>query len=409
MKKYYLVLLGTVLTVFIISANIAWLNPRPQLAPTYKISEKMPFLWQYNIDSRLSLATAAYFPEGLKQFPTRINRPLIHALAHYLGYLPFAISSLFIEWEGLGLTTTDILYGRTILGYLIVKLILYIIFAIVAFRLLRNYFDDNTSLLAVILILIHPYPVTFLCMYHASDMQFITPVIVSLLLLDICRNYSVKKNIIYSLVIGFLMLAKQNYSVYVGVLLFGLFRGEFKKTSLSFFLHLLPLAGWLVFLKLKGIPYFSGEIQGTGSVLWFFSDINLKLLPIDLLKKVFDNTNYLLKSYADHFFIWGLIAFLFCSVALKNRLKAGEKEFLVCFLIGIWIQGFAVYNQVSSYITADLSFIVYGVTAIVLMEYLRKRISNDRVIIALVAGIALLWSLTTIINLPWVHPYDQGL
>ena len=92
------------------------------------------------------------------------------------------------------------------------------------------------------------------------------------------------------------MLAKQNYSAYLGALLFGLFRREFKRTSLSFFVHLLPLAGWLLFLKLKGIPYFSGEIQGTGSILWFFSDINLKLLPIDLIKKFFDNTNYLLIS-----------------------------------------------------------------------------------------------------------------
>ena len=54
------------LILFLISANIAWLNPtdnNPERPSLYKTHNTIPLFWQYNLDSGIEILTAAYFPK----------------------------------------------------------------------------------------------------------------------------------------------------------------------------------------------------------------------------------------------------------------------------------------------------------------------------------------------------------
>ena len=44
--------------IFIISSNLAWLNPK-RSGDIIKINEKIPILWQYDLDAPLEIVTAA--------------------------------------------------------------------------------------------------------------------------------------------------------------------------------------------------------------------------------------------------------------------------------------------------------------------------------------------------------------
>ena len=73
-KNSYILIFSLLIIVFFISANIAWLNPRPDFY-VYKIIESLPLFWQYNVDSPMELLSGAYFPEYFSVNDIRVSRP----------------------------------------------------------------------------------------------------------------------------------------------------------------------------------------------------------------------------------------------------------------------------------------------------------------------------------------------
>ena len=93
-KNSYILILSALLIVFLISANIAWLNPRPDFH-VYKIIESIPLFWQYNVDSPMELLTAAYFPEYFVVNDIRISRPGYPVLVKCISLFLFVLINLF--------------------------------------------------------------------------------------------------------------------------------------------------------------------------------------------------------------------------------------------------------------------------------------------------------------------------
>ena len=58
--KHFKLIILTILIVFFISANKAWLNPDPNNG-AIKINKKIPIMWQYIADVKFDLLTSAYF------------------------------------------------------------------------------------------------------------------------------------------------------------------------------------------------------------------------------------------------------------------------------------------------------------------------------------------------------------
>ena len=63
--KYFYILL----VAFVISANIAWLNPTPndpEKPRLYKTHNKIPLFWQYNLDAGIEILTIHISQKYLK-------------------------------------------------------------------------------------------------------------------------------------------------------------------------------------------------------------------------------------------------------------------------------------------------------------------------------------------------------
>jgi hypothetical protein len=89
-KSYFLTILVGLALIFSVSANLAWLNPRPVFSSTggdqVKLSEKIPLFWKFNCDSILGLETAQYFPSFYHSVPITINRPVYPIIVHAFGH-----------------------------------------------------------------------------------------------------------------------------------------------------------------------------------------------------------------------------------------------------------------------------------------------------------------------------------
>ena len=137
--KFFLLLAG----VFIISANLAWLNPQdtnPKVPRLYKTHENIPLFWQYNLDAGIEILTAAYFPKIFEKDKTRIDRPAYPIIVNLLGKGVGMISSPFITLNKL---------EKAGIGYLLLKIMIFSSSIILMNKIVSKYFDNQTSHLSI--------------------------------------------------------------------------------------------------------------------------------------------------------------------------------------------------------------------------------------------------------------------
>jgi hypothetical protein len=389
----YRIILGAVLLIFTISANIAWLNPNPDYV--IKTHPKIPILWQYNGDAVVEFLSAAYFPEYYRIDKTRINRPGYPALAHTLGrvfgVLAFPIYRMDPLTQGL-------------LGYMTLKLLIYLSGAFAFYYLVRRWFERRVALLAVLLLLLHPFAVIFSTTFHTSELQFITPIILLALWFKLGDLYSHKNNIVFSLLAGLLMLAKQNYAIYLAILAFSFFvLKRYKESILSFLVHLVPLGIWMFALKMLGIPYYNHE-SANGLGVWLYQDLIFRN-PLEIVQTVLGSVNLWLSALIGHFSL--LVPAALAALVIVSARHAFSRNYYLFagfFTFFSWLQTFAA-NRYNSYMTSDLSIIIFPLAAYAIWAILEKY-KLTRWQTAFLA-LYFLIGLTTIMEFPWIHPYNQ--
>ena len=154
--KYF----GILVIVFLISANIAWLNPTgndPENPRLYKTHNKIPLFWQYNLDSGIEILTAAYFPKIFEINTTRIDRPTYPAVANSLGKLVSVLLKPFITLNNL---------ERAGIGYIILKILIYSLSLILLKKFLTQYFDEKTTYLAIFFIYVNYHSIFYFTTFH---------------------------------------------------------------------------------------------------------------------------------------------------------------------------------------------------------------------------------------------------
>jgi hypothetical protein len=389
----YRVIVGVILLIFTISANIAWLNPDPNYV--IKTHPRIPILWQYNGDAVVEFLSAAYFPEYYKVDKTRINRPGYPALAHTLGrvfgILAFPIYKIDPLTQGL-------------LGYMTLKLLVYLSGAFALYHVVKKWFDGRVALLAVLLLLLHPFAVIFSTTFHTSELQFIAPIILLALWLKLGDAYSYQKNIVFSLLAGFLMLAKQNYAIYLAIIVFSFFvLKRYKESILSFLVHLIPLGIWMLALKMLGIPYYNHE-SANGLGVWLYQDLIFRN-PLEIVQTVLGSVNLWLLALIGHFSLLAPAALVaLMTLRASHTFSRNTYLFVGLFTFFSWLQTFAA-NRYNSYMTSDLSVIIFPLAAYLIWTILGKY-NLTRWQSAFLA-LYFLIGLTTIMEFPWVHPYNQ--
>ncbi|MEW6008515.1 MAG: hypothetical protein AB1629_02655 [Candidatus Omnitrophota bacterium] len=283
-------LISILFLCFFVSLNIAWINP-PNAIP-FKAFKKIPIAWQYNSDVPNMIASSAFFPEYFKSRPTRINRPLYLAAAHYLGnfiYKPIAYifhleskpKSLISDLEPPSQESREILLGLSyhnksmkvyllcisgsllILNFLMLMGILFLGYAI-----LKKYLPQDFLITVIFMMVTTKFILFNAAVIHTNVAHLFNAILLLFLLKSYLESPSLKKIILYSLIAGLLMLLKQNYCNILLIWFLMLCYKKFKYFLLSFTFHFIPLFFWLGILRLRNIPYVIHEVQHSEVCAW---------------------------------------------------------------------------------------------------------------------------------------------
>lgn len=383
------------LVLFLISANMAWLNPFPE-KEAYKIHPKIPFLWQYNLASGVEILSAAYFPETYRTYKDRINRPvyplLVKTIGTIIGFVLLPIIKLSaLESAGI--------------AYILLKLFIYILGALLMYEILKRYISEKASLLAIFLCFSHWHMIEYFTTFQTTELQVITPIIILFMFLKLMESYSIKKNIGFSLIIGIIFLAKQNFAVYLALILLGLIKKEWKKVLLSIVSQSIPLIIYLIFLKIIKVPYYNHEAEMYRQGVWVVDLFHQN--PLLSIKQVCDSFYKLILHTGAYFSVWGFIAAYALASWKDIKLNKNHLLFFTLFFISTWAQVFAA-NRYFDYMIADFAFIVFGLAAFSFLRFLSIFKDNySKLILISVISLWLLVNVFHFINFPYIHPYDQ--
>jgi hypothetical protein len=392
--KTYRWLLLLVIVVFTIGSNIAWLNPRPKYQGNLiKLSEKIPFMWQYDLDAGLELNTAAFFPAYYHRRPVRINRPTYPLLVRFLAEPLYWCVRPFVDSK-----ETHLRRYAAIGGYIMLKLMVYSIAALCAYSLMEPLCGRFAAHWSIAAMFFHHFAIRYIATYHTTEMQFINGIIVLYLFAKVARAYSWQKNVGASLVIGVLVLAKQNYAIYGGVLLFLLVQKKWKEAALSFLVHLMVLGAWLLWLKTMGLSYYNHELEAYGQGVWLYREF-IYFPFLQQVKTVISAAKQSFGAYAGHYSVFAAGALI--AVGSKWPWKSRPLQLVICCVIMIFMQMFAA-RRFEPYMAADLSLFIYGITGC----FVQRTIKSTHLKIALLC----LWFAVNIfyfVHIPWIHPYAQ--
>jgi len=383
------------LVVFIISANIAWLNPAPG-KESYRPHNDIPLLWQYNYDSGIEILTAAYFPKIFNTDTTRIDRPTYPFVSNLIGkIIGFILNPVYklSELEKAGA------------GYIILKLLVYFSAIILMYLLLKDFLDKKIILYAQFLTFFSVISISNATTFHTIELQFITPIYILFLFRNILKNYSLTKNFIFSFLIGILMLAKPNYATYLAIILFLLFEKKFLEVFISVFAHFVPLLLYIFYLRINNFTYFFvGFEHGHG--IWLFRDF-IFLNPIEMIQTIFFSFNNFIKILFLNFHIWIFLFIIGFYLLYENKNYKILKLISICILCN-WVQCF-VSDRYNVYMTSDLMIFIYPLAVYFACKFL-SNLNNSNLatyIVNISIIYVLLSNILAFVNFPWIHPKNQ--
>lgn len=387
-NQYHKYILTTVLICFTIAANLAWLNPHPK-SKVHKITENIPFFWQYNDDAGVQILTTAYFPKIFHTYKDRMERPTFPIIAKVLGEIAGVVISPVKKLSQL---------EKAGAGILLLKILIFSIFSIISFEIFSKIMSKEYAFFSVFLFLTHEFTIKSLSMFHTLELQFITPVIISYFFLNLFKKYTHTKNIIFSIIIGILILAKSNYAFYFGFLIFSIINKKIFESILSFVMHLLPLALYLSYLKILNFEFYSLQKDYDMGV-WL---LNSNFLILENLFNLFIES--ITKFTAATFYNFHILIFaaIFGYFKLDDNLKKNYFLIILILIFMTWFQQF-FSNRYRPYMSADISIIIFGLSSFWLFK-LKFNTLNTKFILIPISILWLIANLLIMANFPLIHP-----
>ncbi len=383
-----------ILTVFFISANIAWLNPRPEF-DVYRTIEYFPIFWQYNVDSPTELLSAAFFPEYFKENAIRISRPGYPALVNFITNIMYFFLSPFFKFNYL-------YYAGA--GYIILKFLVYYIAITLQTSVLLKFFSLKNSIFINILIFFHYHSIFYATTFHTSELSFIIPIIFIALYFNLIKKYSILKNILYSLLVGILILCKPNYACYLSILVFSFLNKYFVESIISFFIHLIPIFLYLLYLNYIQIQFYHYGIQGAGFLGWVLDAAKLGYL--NLTYEILFSFVKFTKNLIEYFHIFLFLFFIgILNLVIINKNNNKIIYFLLIFIFFTWLQIF-VTNRWGGYMVADLTLPIIAISIFYLVS--KIDLFHKSKILNIITFIYLIINIGSFINFPLINPYNQN-
>ena len=396
--KYF----GILVLVFLISANIAWLNPTgndPENPRLYKTHNKIPLFWQYNLDSGIEILTAAYFPKIFEINTTRIDRPTYPAVANSLGKLVSVVLKPLITLNNL---------ERAGIGYIILKILIYSLSLILLKKFLSQYFDEKIIYLAIFFIYVNYHSIFYFTTFHTTELQFITPIFILVMFYNLIKEYSISKNILFSFLVGILMLAKPNYAIYLSIIIFLLYKKKFLEIFISLLSHITPIILYLLFIKYSNYEFNIIIATEYDQGVWLYEDLKEKNF-INIFSLFFASLGkFFLRLFSGYDL---LIIFSIIGFAYKYFKKELQKDYVIFILIFIFCTFFQIFSaqRFTEYMVYDISVIIYTFSAYGIYKIINKFKNNNirQFSISFIMILYLSLNVAKFVHLPWVHPYDQ--
>ena len=469
-ERPYLVIVFMVMAIFLFSANRAWFHHRANPDGTYFVEafpKNIPFMWQYDKDTRLHIGTTALFPHFYKSYPQLLSRPTTHLFSHIAGNGILLLTTplfgqqldTFLNQKsgaadqvrkrmsilGMNKTSPAELLKPLVsacLGQIFTKVILFILAGCLMFELLKRYTDQTVAIFAVAMLFFSSYAMNSIGTYHTYEYEILTPIIVIYLFHKLCESYSLKRNILFSLIVGCLMMAKANYASYIAVILYA---GIFIKPRamvltgilVSVIIHLLPWLAWTAFIETNGMPVigFLSKPHPQALALHPVDIILRKILSMDLVsvtkvdgshsqpgKDFFDNVfhlgflqivqiikNNISNSIGELGTMSGLLA-AYGVCLFKHRSKHQILYFIAIFFFSTWLQAFFAFPYgPKSRALYDVNFLVYGLASFTIVYLVRRYLDSIKKGVLLLFLLAYISSnILNFVSLPWVHPFEQA-
>ncbi len=384
-----------ILIVFIVSGNIAWLNPRPEFY-VYRTVEFLPLFWQYNVDSSMELLSAAYFPNYYEVNGIRVSRPGYPILVKLISLPIYSIANIFFP--------ISILISSGI-AYLVLKFITYFVSAILLYKLMVSYFKKNLAITCVIIVYFHYHSIFYATTFHTSELAFIIPIFIFYFFHSLTTDYTYKKNVFFSLIVGYLILCRPDYAIYSTLLLICFVKGYYKETIFSFIIHLIPILLYILYLKIINIEFNHYGVQNAGYFTWLLDETEGKNIFISILVVLNTYIKYFfnLISYYSIFFI-----FFIYSLFHHKRINSNLLYFTAIYIFFVWLQTF-VTNRWGwgGYMVADLTIIIiplgiYGINRFA------NNFMNFKKYTSLLVSLYCIIMIFSFVNLPWIHPFSQN-
>ena len=178
-------------------------------------------------------------------------------------------------------------------------------------KFLTQYFDEKTTYLAIFFIYVNYHSIFYFTTFHTTELQFITPIFILVMFYNLIKEYSISKNILFSFLVGILMLAKPNYAIYLSIIIFLLYKKKFLEIFISLLSHLIPIFLYLLFIKYLNYNFQLQELQIIIRV--FGCIMNLKWKFIMLLTHF-----YLLGEFTLKIFVGYSLLVIFAIIDLQN-------------------------------------------------------------------------------------------
>ena len=463
------------------SANRAWFSHRVIDGEYWVLNypPNIPFMWQYDLDANAQLGSTAFFPDYYKLQPLLTDRPVMHGVAWFFGRgVSLIINPVLnakqlqpIVEKGIALVKESDLkhfysdgkidssmaidflsrYMSAVAGLILFKVIIYCIAGIMMFQLVRYFFHGGIALFSVVYLFINGYMLNAIGTYHTYEFQVLTPIIIVYLFNHLCIQYSLQKNIFFSLIVGILVMTKPNYAAYAAVILYSLFflknrRLVLVAVPLSIVIHSLPWLAWHFYLEVTGSGLFGilsdTNLVGKAPPLHPYSIIVNEFLMSDSDRLTSgleaglpaSGVPTLLQSEAYNFTAIGIVDFLqTISTAIGSALRSYGTFVGFFSAIGIYMLWKNQYRRTIVWLIAllfltsliqalvafpgfwhdrfmyDLYFAVYAIGSFSIFQILSS-IQSSRTRAFILSTILLVSFTSTVLNkvtLPWVHPFDQ--
>lgn len=410
------VLLASVLA-FLISANIAWLNPNPDFE-VYRTGPAS-ILWQYNPDAGVEVVSAAWFPEAYRTYPERIGRPTYPALVNGL--------SRAVEWVAGPIRPLSRLEATGV-AYAAFKLLTTLVAGQLSFAVLRRRIAVEAAVLGSVLMVLHWHMIEFAAAFHTTDLQMTATVLVVWLAMLVqerarirltasggeARGSMVRDAFVAGLVVGILLLAKQTLVAPLAVLAVLVLSREVILAVTAAVGAVIPTAGYLLFLRARGIEYVSWEVEEYGQGRWILEAFGEPRLFGEALLDAASAFS------ADVVGFYGPILVLAALGFWRGRgaLRRWDLRWVLLATLAAFFQYLAVRRQIP-YMTADLGIVVFGAAAVglvtirsVLRDALgrrRQRSSHwgERPLLVFAVTSSLVMAAANLVNLPWVPPSEH--